>query len=148
MPSILLMEDDPDHSMLMSEVLMSVGHEVTVRSTGSDAWNTLLSTRFDLLISDIYVKVSGAYVSDGGVSLLGKIRMPRPVQDTELVWLKDLPILAISGGITVSGGHDPLRQARDMGANAMLRKPVPIDLLLSTVHELLEHAAAQHQSDV
>lgn len=141
MASILLMEDDPDHCMMLTEILQSAGHEVTVRNSGSEAWNTLLSTRFDILISDIFVKVGGNYVSDGGVSLLGKIRMPRPGIDNALAWLKDLPILAISGGIAVRGGHDPLRQARDMGADAMLRKPVPSEVLLETIEELTSRKA-------
>ena len=136
MAKILIMEDDEAQAYAWTEALKAIGHEVVCRGNGTSAYDELLGQRYDLLITDILVKQDGRFVSDGGVLLISRLRLDR--HDLQYPWLKDLPILAISGGISVPGGYDPLAIAGTVGADAMLKKPVPLEVLTMTVNRLLE----------
>ena len=137
MAHILVMEDNPEHSAMICEVLESVGHKTLVCADGSSAWEELQRGRFDLLVVDIYVKKDGAFTADGGVTLLGRLRSPTNRVADHLRWMLEVPVIAISGGQAIPGGFDPLRQARDLGADALLRKPIKLNEMLEVVAELL-----------
>ena len=138
MARILLMEDDVDYASMLAEILEVDAHKTKICASASEAWEELQSTRYDLLITDIYVKKDGAFTADGGVTLLGRVRSPRNMTDPATAWLSDLPVLAITGGQAIPGGFDPLIQARDMGANELMRKPVGMDELRQVVDDLLQ----------
>ena len=137
MAHILVMEDNPEHAAMIVEILESVGHKTLVCADGSSAWEELQRGRYDLLIVDIYVKKDGAFLPDGGVTLLGRVRSPTNRVAEHLRWMVEVPIIAISGGQVIPGGFDPLRQARDLGADALLRKPIKLSDMLEAVAELL-----------
>ena len=136
MAKLLIMEDDEAQAYAWSEALTDAGHEVESCSNGTAAYEAMLHKRYDLLITDILVKQDGRFVSDGGVLLISRLRLDR--SNSEYPWLKELPILAISGGISVPGGYDPLAIAGTVGADAMLKKPVPLEALIMMVNRLLE----------
>ena len=137
MARILLMEDDADYAAMIAEVLAVSEHYTKICSNATEAWDELRYNRYDLLITDIYVKRDGAYTADGGVTLLGRVRSPANSIDQNLRWMIDMPILAITGGKAIPGGYDPLKQARDMGANFLMRKPIGLEELTQAVDQLL-----------
>lgn len=135
MAKLLIMEDDEAQALAWTEALVDVGHEVSSCGSGAEAYDAIREQPFDMLITDVLVKQDGRFVSDGGVLLISRIRLDR--HDPDRPWLKSLPVLAISGGISVPGGFDPLRIAGSVGADALLKKPVPIETLLDIVSQLL-----------
>lgn len=130
------MEDEQAQRALLEEILEEAGHTVSVAGNATEGWAKIQEERFDLLIADIYVKSGDQFVADGGVMLIARIR--RHSAAPEVHWAKTMPILAISGGLSIRGGFDPLLTARDMGANAGMRKPIEIETLLHAVSRLLE----------
>jgi DNA-binding NtrC family response regulator len=53
MSAILLIEDDPEYAETLAEWLVRQGHEVTVSNDGESAWQHLLESSFDIVITDI-----------------------------------------------------------------------------------------------
>lgn len=140
MAHILIMEDDLDQAKTWRNVLRVEGHEVVLTTGAQAAMTHLTDARFDLAIVDMFIKRGDRYLPDGGVRLISWLRGPRlkvDMQENGARALMDIPILAISGGAYVRGGHDPLRLARDQGADMWLRKPVEREEFLAAVNRLL-----------
>ena len=136
MVKILLMEDDPDQSALLALILEGAGHEVTTSERGTEALALIEKQPFDLLIADMFVKRGANVLSDGGITLINRIRLderlPNPKRE------KPLPIIVISGGFTFSeGGLNILTQAKDTGADLCLPKPVDKTTLIEAVDSLM-----------
>ena len=53
MAQILLVEDDESLRKFLAQALIRAGHEVTDFGDGEDAYECLISFRFDLLLTDI-----------------------------------------------------------------------------------------------
>lgn len=128
---VIIMEDDPDEGVLFSQLLERGGHEVMVFPDAQSTLDHLEVSGADVLLSDIFVRKENRLVPDGGVRLISTIRQIWRVEWTTL------PIIAISGGVSIQGGASPLRIARDLGADALFEKPVPIDELQLTIEELV-----------
>lgn len=129
------MEDDVLLMSIWQEILVDAGHDVTPTRNATEAWTALGTVGYDLLVSDIYVKEHGALVPDGGVVLLARARQLSKMHGDRR---GHMPILAVSGGAAIPGGFDPLRTARDMGADMVLRKPISASQLIEAVEALLE----------
>lgn len=116
---LLLVDDDPLLLTILEIALLDAGYEVSVAMNGRDALLAVERERFDLMITDI-----GMPVMDG-LTLIRTLRgSPR-----------DLPILAISGGVH-EGGRDALKEARSLGADATLAKPFIPDQLIRLIEDL------------
>lgn len=137
MARILIMEDDVDQARAWANVLRVQSHDVTLTTGAEEAKLQVTQNAFDLAIVDMYVKRGNTYISDGGLRLISFLRAPRSPSQQSQARL-DIPILAVSGGARINGGHDPLRLARDQGADMWLRKPIDRDGLLDAVARLLE----------
>lgn len=140
MARILVMEDDEDQAALLRIALDAEGHTVTLAHTGTEAYEACLyaSPPYDLLITDILVRMDGQIVSDGGVSLIGKLRT---ANDGRPEWFLTLPIIAITGVTARYPSGNYLEIAKGLGANELLRKPIDLETLSKTVNTLL---GAQH----
>lgn len=115
MTRILLVDDDPEVLAALGRLLRLHGHEVTPAASVRQA---LRSMREDappeLLITDLIME------DQDGMSLIRHMRQAHP----------GVPVIAISGG----GTHQPdsyLNAARQLGAVAAFRKPVPAEELLA-----------------
>jgi DNA-binding response OmpR family regulator len=119
-----LVDDDALLSDLYVAILRHHGHEVIV--TRSEDPSCLVSPNgVELVITDLLM------LGMNGWDLIEAIRRSNPV----------IPVLAISGG----GGTDPkgmLDHALRLGADRVLAKPFHLDLLASTVAEMLEASGA------
>src|SRR5512146_3443922 len=117
--SVLLVEDEPILREIMSEWLGRIVGQVFCAEDGVEALKIVSGKKVDLLISD--VRMPGM----DGIALLKKINQSaghRP------------PMIFITGFSDL-----PLREAHDIGADAILEKPIRREELLSIVkHSLME----------
>lgn len=114
---ILLVEDEPDLQLMMSQVLVTQGYEVSCASSGEDALKILRTCQgIDLMITDI-VMPGGI----GGFELAATARKIRP----------NLPLIYMSG---YAGFIDE----QEMTAHApLLRKPTPPSELSAAINTAL-----------
>lgn len=115
---VLLVDDDPMMRESLRAALQGAGHSVVEAVNGRDAYQVLLSTPVDLLVTDLVMP------EREGLELIQQVRASHA----------DLPIVAISGAF--DGRF--LLLAQTFGASAALPKPFPIDRLLRTVQTILE----------
>lgn len=120
MAQILIVDDDETIRGLFRKILEGDGHVVSEASDGERGMQQFTEVWPDLVITDIVMP------EKDGLELLIELRRKAP----------DVKLIAISGG----GGLNPftyLTLARERGANAVLFKPIPIELLLKTVQQVL-----------
>lgn len=119
MSSIILVEDEPDILMLMTDVLEMDGHQVNAFPEADSAWNHIQQRGFDadLLITDL--------------------RMPGMIDGLQLVHnvhelLPQIPVMVVSGYHVSSNSLD----GYDV---SWLQKPFTLDQLLELCHKLTPH---------
>ncbi|MGZ2259062.1 response regulator [Roseobacter sp. A03A-229] len=125
------MEDDEHFASVLGELLASKGHSIRVCSSASEAMKMIAEDRFDLLITDVIVRQDNKTVPDGGISLISRLR--GALSWNLEPWMKDMPIIAISGAIHNQGLSDLLRVTKDLGADMALGKPTDTDELLDAI---------------
>jgi CheY-like chemotaxis protein len=120
MAHVLVVDDDTDVRSVVRRVITKLGHQVWEAGDGAEALELLKKTRFDLIISDVYM------ADMDGMELLVR------VQQLE----RNVPVVVMSGG-----GHmlreDVLKMASSCGAVATLDKPFTPEQLRDTVTLLL-----------
>ncbi len=123
--NILLVDDDPNLSKLLSLRLASAGHRVETASSGKKALTTLVSQCFDIVITDLRM--------DGmdGIQLLEEINRQWP----------SLPVVVI----TAHGSIPDAVNATQRGAMDFLTKPVDKADLLAHVDRALETTSTHKQ---
>lgn len=132
---ILIMEDDTEQAYELSELLTSNGFDVAWERSAHGAKNALLSDRFDLVITDIYIFQDGRVIPDGGIVLIGWMRAMNGASDRGHI--AKTPILAISGAAAHRGNEYILNIAESVGADHSMRKPIEDDALLSVVSHMI-----------
>lgn len=102
--SILVVEDSITSRMLLKNILESSGYNVTTSVDGADAWTTLKTRKFDLVVSDIEMPRMT------GFELTTSIRADEK--------LSDLPVVLV----TSLGSREDRERGIDAGANAYIVK--------------------------
>ena len=125
MAHVLVVDDDAEVGALVQRVLTKLGHQVWDVADGKEALRLLETTRFDLIISDVYM------AEVDGMELLMRIQLRG----------LGIPVVVMSGGGTHSR-EDVLKEAAEWGAVATLEKPFSIEQLRDTVEPLLPPASA------
>jgi CheY-like chemotaxis protein len=120
--SILLVEDYPDTRALMQMLLESAGYAVTAKEDGAEALESLAESVPDLILTDLMMpRVSG-------IELIQRVRSNSKFAGT--------PIIAMTA---YSSG--PVDQAKAAGANAILKKPIDIETMSSTIKSVIPACA-------
>lgn len=132
---ILILEDSFTLQQQLVAIVDGMGHEAIAAYDAIEAIAVLKEIEIDAIITDIFVKKGESFVPEGGLSLLSSVRTRR---GSDLKVSRDVPILAISGGLTIPGGFSPLRAARDLGADHWLAKPFKVEDIESWIMGL-EH---------
>ena len=114
-PRILIVDDDPGQRSLLNSFLQSQGFETVVADSGTRALETLRSSHFDMMISDVRMP---------GLSGLETLRRARQEHAT-------LPVLLVTAYADI---RDAVIAMRD-GAVNYLAKPIDLDELLSSVQQ-------------
>jgi len=124
---VLIVEDNPHIIEMYSYVLKKLASgelggqvplEVQFSPDGHHALQALRSSRFSLVMTDLYMPVMD------GFALIERIRAEEA--------LKSIPVVAIS-----AGGPEARERAMQLGVDIYLRKPVRFQEVLETVKQLL-----------
>jgi DNA-binding NtrC family response regulator len=117
---ILLIDDDPDVSSVIIDILENFGYSVLSVNNANKVKDILKNHTFDLIITDLIMpgKVGAEIVSD--------------IREIEL----KAPILVMTGGGRLEL-NDNLKEAMKKGANDTLNKPFNFPDLIEKVRNLL-----------
>ncbi|MEQ9449795.1 MAG: response regulator [Rhodospirillaceae bacterium] len=121
MAHILLVEDSPEVSMSVREILESAGHTIKDAASGKEAIESLSSASFDAIVSDIWMPEMD------GIALLKEIRSKG----------NEIPVVVISGGAPNAPLTYTAPLAATFGANMVIYKPFEKDELLKAVETVL-----------
>ena len=111
-PTVLLVDDEHDLREVAEDILRDEGFEVFSASTGDAGFEVYKAEDPDLVISD--VRMPGG----DGISLLARIREHDP----------NASVVMMTGYTDVSE-----QTIMDLGATAILRKPIGLDHLVEAV---------------
>jgi CheY-like chemotaxis protein len=114
MPTVLVVEDDPDMRHLQQTMLECSGFEVHVASNGLDALKTLYQLRPCVIVLDLMMPVMD------GLKFLSE-RQQRPA-------VADVPVVCVS-----AAGPEMMSEALRLGAQQCVEKPADLDLLCEIV---------------
>jgi CheY-like chemotaxis protein len=116
MARILVVDDNETDRYLEHTILEDAGHEILFAKDGGDALRVFHSYEIAVVVTDLRMPLVD------GLELIRKIRE----EDAQI------PIVAVSGI-----GSEKLREARDLGADLSLFKPVEPDKLIEAVNQAL-----------
>ncbi len=108
---IFYAEDDMMMQKLVAYSLIRMGHEIVTVDNGKEAFETLNSESFDFIILDVFLP------GHSGLDIARFIR-----KELEL----KTPIVMLSR----SKNEDLIKQAKEIGVNEFLSKPIEPDFLL------------------
>jgi CheY-like chemotaxis protein len=121
MAHILLVEDSPEVSLAVREILASAGHTIEDAASGKEAIKALKAGKFDAIVSDIWMPEMD------GIALLKEIRGAG----------NDIPVVVISGGAPNAPLTYTAPLAATFGANMVVYKPFEKAELLKAVETVL-----------
>ncbi len=121
MKNILVIDDEQITRSLIEMSLQVNGYNVFTANSANEGLELFKNTEFSLVITDVLMP------DKTGVDLI-----------PELLEIKKVPIIAISGGRRKTFNSDfILDSARESGATIGLKKPVSPNLLIQSVLKLL-----------
>lgn len=121
MAHILLVEDSPEVSLSVREILASAGHTAEEAASGKGALKALKAGKFDAIVSDIWMPEMD------GIALLKEIRGAG----------NDIPVVVISGGAPNAPLTYTAPLAATFGANVVVYKPFEKAELLKAIETVL-----------
>lgn len=119
MHSILVVDDEPNYLIVLSELLRDEGYEVFTADSGISGLNIARKTDLDMVISDM--KMPGM----DGIELLAKLKE----------FNQHLPVILITAYAEV----EKAVEAMHLGAFTYLAKPFSNEQLLASVNKAVEH---------
>jgi len=122
---VLLIDDSKFMRVLLRDVLAALGFNVdNIRfaSDGDAALNMLRDFRFDFLICDINMK-----------PMNGK-QFTKHIRTSPETWKPNIPIIICTGHAEI----EHIRDARDAGADEILRKPINVQNLYERIRAIIE----------
>jgi two-component system, chemotaxis family, chemotaxis protein CheY len=129
MSRILVVDDEPIIRMLLVESLEDAGYTVTEARNGAEAMHRALEQPSDMVLLDLLMPGMDGF------------RFLRERQDHP--HLANVPVIVLS-----AAGMDGLRDASQLRANAVLSKPVDLEVLSAVIdHVLHEWRATPRRRD-
>jgi CheY-like chemotaxis protein len=123
--TVLVVDDNEDNIDLLEDSLGSCGFRVHVARSGVDAMSLLMSHRVDVVLLDLMMP------DMNGFATLEMIRfVPR---------LMDMPVVVH----TAYPSEMHVRRARDLGAEAVLTKPLPTAELAKALRKAIAESGSQ-----
>ncbi len=119
MHTILVVDDEPNYQIVLSELLRDEGYEVFTADSGTAALPIVRDTDLDLVLSDM--KMPGM----DGIEFMKKIKK----------FNKDLPVILITAYAEV----EKAVEAMHLGAFTYLAKPFSNEQLLASIRKAIEH---------
>ena len=125
--SALVVDDDASVRFVLGRALESIGIEVTEVDDGAEVIPLVQGRRFDVLVIDLYMP------GMNGFELLRQLRRPPPNVLPRPRTATDVPVLVVSA----EGEAETVANARRLGADAQLPKPIDLAQFERTVRQLL-----------
>ncbi len=119
MYSILVVDDEPNYLVVLSELLKDEGFEVFTAASGEEGLEIVVDVDLDIVITDMQMP------GMNGVELLDKIKEKLP----------DLPVLIITAFAEIDKAVEAMRA----GAFSYLAKPFSNDELLVNIQKAVQH---------
>ena len=119
MARILIIDDEPALRAVLTAALEQAGHSVLQAGDGKGGMHIMQSEKVDLVLTDVMMP------DKDGIEVIMHLREAGHAP----------PIIAMTGH--PEAGELYLKVARSLGARAVLEKPFRIQLLLSTVNDVL-----------
>jgi len=119
---ILVVDDEADIRELLTEYLEMKGYDVEDACDGQDAIDRFAASPADAVVTDIRMPRLD------GLRLIERLRAVDP----------DLPIIAMTGHLA----PEDLEEARTLGADTVLKKPISIREFSEHLEQLLAQQAA------
>ena len=135
--SALVVDDDDSIRFLLSRALQGLGIEVDAVDDGSEVMPLLATRRFDLLVIDLYMP------GMNGFEILRQVRRINPAALPRMRTPADVPVLVVSGEVEPA----TIANARRLGADAQLPKPVDILAFEDAVRRLVGGRHSQRRRD-
>ncbi len=120
MTSILIVDDRAEIRATLREILERCGYEVELAKNGQEALDLYRASTPDVMLLDMFMPVMN------GFDTLFLLRQEFP----------DAKVIAVSGG-GVNMGADALEEARSLGAQSTLQKPIGQQQLLNAIEALV-----------
>ena len=121
MARILIVDDDDSIRILMKEMLQDAEHSIFEATNGSEAKQTLMKEKIDLIVTDLVMP------EKSGIDLILELK------DSH----SSVPIVAVSGGGGITGRFDYLPIAKLIGADRVLNKPFSASVFREVVDTAL-----------
>ncbi|MDD3472218.1 MAG: response regulator [Syntrophaceae bacterium] len=121
MARILVVDDEPEVLLLLSDILESGGYEVVKATNGVEGLREYQKGGVDLIVTDIIMP------DKEGLESIMDYKQINP----------EVKIIAISGGARI-GPHTYLKMAEKFGARKVFSKPFRNKELLDAIEELLK----------
>ena len=118
MKTILIVDDEPNYLVVLTELLREEGYDVFTAQCGEEGLKIVEEVDLGLVITDM--RMPGL----GGLALLKEIKSHN----------KDLPVIMM----TAFGEEGKVLDALQAGANNFFVKPFNNDTLLSAINELIQ----------
>lgn len=128
MAHILVLEDDQVLAERLREDLQGRGHDVTLARNAKEAGQYFVQDGADLILTDIFMEQGTASATDGGVSLVNRVRK---------IVGSSVPIIAMSGSFGGGADHQIKSTMKTVGVDVMLAKPFLPQELSNLIDELL-----------
>ncbi|HVK71844.1 MAG TPA: sigma-54 dependent transcriptional regulator [Kofleriaceae bacterium] len=120
-PKVLVVDDEPDESMLVRDLLVRRGHDVSLADGGDSAFRSIAADEFDVVVTD--VRMAGV----SGIELCQRVKHEQP----------DIPVIVVTGMADVDTAVAALRA----GAYDFVTKPLTAETLAAAVGRAVEHRA-------
>ena len=117
--SILVVDDDESHLMMVRQMLLSKGYSVLAASTGEEGLQIVKSQKPDLVLLDVIMP-----------GIKGRDVCKAIKEDEET---KDIPVVFL----TAKDSEDDIAAEIEVGASAHLTKPVDPSQMIQTIEEVL-----------
>jgi CheY-like chemotaxis protein len=121
MPTVLVIDDDPQLGETVGKILRTRGYDVRLAGNGMEGLRLFRTLHPDLVITDIIMPVKG------GLDTIHLLR----------TWSPEVKVIAMSGSM-LTGSKDPLAAATELGASMVIAKPFRAEQLLDVVAKCLE----------
>jgi len=130
--NVLILEDDPYLSIELRTSLLEKGFHAFICKNATEAIELCKQHEFDVAVVDIFVVEEENLIPNGGLSFMSNLKNE---PQAPLKTSKNIPVIAISGGVSIRHGSNPLVTAMALGAVATLTKPFSHEQLITTIQE-------------
>jgi DNA-binding response OmpR family regulator len=130
--SLLIVEDDRELASMWQQFLQDQQHSVDVCSSVEDAEVLVHSNHYDLAIVDIFLREGNRVLSEGGVTLINRLRLKEATSHSG----HRIKLIAITGAPERAFGQfNALDSVTDL-SDCVLHKPIPLETLGKEVARL------------